>query len=136
MTDGNVSSLEQVRVQTEKFQKVVDDCLAGGSTPDQFLAKLQDAGATAEVATDYVEEFIQRQRLADGDDPQGGAPERPEQTQREDEQPRVPSTSVSLEHTVSEVNWQLLATKLAHASAQPFRQQVGLLSADLLKMLG
>ena len=127
MTEGNVAPTEETRGCAELFQHVVEDCLIRNSSPEEFLANLQEVGATSEEAVDYVEEFSQRRALVGGNtlEPQTNHEQSPDQNQ----------TNLDPNHILTEANWQLLGAKLAHASSSSGRQH-SLSTGDLLKLLG
>ena len=143
MTEGNVAPTEETRRRAESFQRVVEDSLARNLSSDEFLAKLQEAGATSEEAVDYVEEFSQRRALTGANVVEG-------QTNRErtpeglSDEDRVSfrktrdsqaQTNLDPDHILTEANWQLLGAKLTHASSASDWQH-SLSTNDFLKLLG
>ena len=126
MTEQDVGT-EDIRSRAEKFQKIVDDCLADGTSHNVFLGKLQGAGATIEEAINYVQEFLSHQ----GEETSNEEHTAQAATSELDDRP-----DIFPEQMVSNTAWQVLRAKLAHVTSKATTRRINLslmLLLDLLK---
>jgi hypothetical protein len=62
-TQSGSRSSDLVRSITEKCQQIVEQAAHGLIPRGQFIERIREAGATAEEASDYVEQLRQRRQI-------------------------------------------------------------------------
>jgi hypothetical protein len=137
MTDAPVSrgasplaqTEDTVRACAEECQRIVDDAISNSISGPAFLARLKDAGATADEARDYIKQYTQRRR--------GQEAERPGNVDPPSGQinPSAPNPI----DTATSIAWALLRAKVDHFQAASSRMATtsdGSLSDALENLLG
>src|ERR1700733_2576614 len=101
---------DTIRVRAEECQRIMDDVISHSISGPTFLERLKDAGATAEEARDYIEQYSQCRMGQEAERPANAGPPSGQIN------PSIPNPV----DTATPIAWALLHVKVDHFQGTSF----------------